>query len=256
MPVYNCQAYVKQAIESILNQTFKDWKLYIFEDGSEDESLKIIQKYVDGEQIKLLNTGESPRNFPATCRNDLVKFALKDDSKTRYIAVQDGDDVAKNIRLETEVNFLEKNQDHVLVGSDYDVINPEGQVLNTVEVKHTDEEIRSDFYNQNWFGHSSVMMYAPAFVKIHGYDPVFKWCHDYELLGRMLRIHNYYSGARKPKRWKVANISEVLYAYRRTGQNLAKAKLNQKQFYKGLMRYKAYCEHVGVEFKEENYRER
>lgn len=259
MPVHNCQAFVKQSIESVLDQTFKDWSLYIFDDGSTDKSLKIIKKYADGEQIKFFENVGKERKRPAESRNILIKHALKDDPKTKYIAIQDADDIAKDIRLETEVNFLEQNDDHVLVGSDYDVIDSQGKVLQKVTVKHSDEEIRTDLYNQNWFGHGSVMMYAPAFVKVGGYDPIFKWCHDYEMLGRLLRIHTYYSGARKPKRWKVANIPEVLYAYRRNPQGLEVQKQKnpaKKAYYIGLMRYKANQEQVGSEFKEENYRQR
>ena len=103
MPAYNGEAYIAEAIESIQNQTWKQWELIIIEDCSQDHTLSIIKQYLNDSRIKLY---QNNRNMGiAGSRNKAIRI-----STGKYIAIQDDDDVSLPERLE-EVLFLEEHRE-------------------------------------------------------------------------------------------------------------------------------------------------
>ena len=98
MPVYNCAATVAQAIRSILNQTFEDWELLIVDDGSTDDTLKVIASFKDPRII--VSKGERNEGLPARL-NDCVRRA-----RGKYFARMDGDDIAYPERLRKQLEYL------------------------------------------------------------------------------------------------------------------------------------------------------
>ncbi len=107
MGVYNCEKYLRESIDSILNQTFKDWELIICDDGSSDKTYYIVQEYQSKypERIKVI---QNKKNLGL---NETLNRCLKL-AKGKYIARQDGDDISFKNRLEEEYNFLEKILDY------------------------------------------------------------------------------------------------------------------------------------------------
>lgn len=122
MPVYNGEKYIKEAIDSIVNQTFKDWELLCIDDCSSDSSVKIIQSYED-ERIKLLCNNEN-RGIAFTRNIGL------ENAKTEYIALLDDDDIAMPYRLEKEVEYLDLHTDIHVVGGHQRQIDAQGNDLN------------------------------------------------------------------------------------------------------------------------------
>ena len=117
MPAYNSEEYVKQAIDSVLAQTFSDFELIIVNDGSSDRSKEIILSYTD-ERIRYL---ENEKNLGIVkTRNRCIANAAG-----KYIAVLDNDDIALPFRLEEQVRFLEANSDYGVCGSFYRIIDSE-----------------------------------------------------------------------------------------------------------------------------------
>lgn len=111
MPVYNTKTeYLKEAIESILNQTYKDFELIVLNDGSVNNSEKIILSYND-ERIKYFKN-ETNLGLPKT-RNKLLDLATGE-----YIAYMDSDDISDKTRLEKQIFFLENNPNIDIVGTD------------------------------------------------------------------------------------------------------------------------------------------
>ena len=107
MSVYNGEKYLKRSIDSILNQTFKDFEFIIINDGSTDKSLEIIKSY-DDDRIVLIDQ-----------ENKGLTKSLNIGIKTasgKYIARQDADDVSLPDRLKKQVDFLEVREDVVLLG--------------------------------------------------------------------------------------------------------------------------------------------
>ena len=101
MPVYNGEKFLKEAIESILSQTFTDFEFIIVNDGSIDSSLKIIREYANRDsRIKIIdqkNTGII----------GALNNALKA-SKGTYIARMDSDDISNPDRLKKQIEYIEK----------------------------------------------------------------------------------------------------------------------------------------------------
>lgn len=98
MSVRNGEGYLREAIDSILNQTFSDFEFLIIDDGSTDSSVDIICSYADS-RIRLVRNG---KNIGLTCSlNKGVKLA-----RGEYIARMDDDDIALAYRLEKQVEFL------------------------------------------------------------------------------------------------------------------------------------------------------
>src|ERR1051325_9197809 len=121
MAVYNAQDYLRQAIESILRQSFGDFELLIHDDGSTDHSAEIIQAYCDPR----IRAVENPRNQgEERVRNQCLQIA-----RGEYIAVLDADDTAHRDRLQIQTDFLNRNTDISLVGSPHEIIDEAGRVL-------------------------------------------------------------------------------------------------------------------------------
>lgn len=117
---YNEEKYLRQAIDSVINQSFKNWELIIGDDGSSDNSLEIIKEYVSKYPNKI--------KYYVMDRNDGVKIPSirvsnnvkrgMDLSKGKYISLLAGDDFFHN-KFEKEIDFLNKNKKYTAVVSDF-----------------------------------------------------------------------------------------------------------------------------------------
>ena len=121
MPVYNSELYLEDAVQSILDQTYKNFEFIIIDDGSVDNSLAILESFKDN-RIKLVkkknNTGYT------SLLNESINYAKYD-----YLARMDSDDVSNKDRLLKQFKFLEKNKDYSVVGSNIRLINTKGEFI-------------------------------------------------------------------------------------------------------------------------------
>lgn len=108
MPVFNDGHYVKEAIDSILDQTLSDFTLLIVDDGSTDSSPRIIENY-DDRRIKIIH---HPQNMGrAAARNTALQYA-----DSEYFAWMDGDDIARPDRLQKQTFFLDEHPEISICG--------------------------------------------------------------------------------------------------------------------------------------------
>jgi len=121
IPVYNGERFLDESIQSILNQTFKDFEFIIINDASTDNSLEIIKKYKD-KRIRLIN---NKKNQGVSDSTNLGLIA----AKGKYIANLGADDISHPERLEKQFNYLEKNPHIFLVGSSATYIDEEGKEI-------------------------------------------------------------------------------------------------------------------------------
>ena len=101
MPTYNCEKYIGKAIDSVIQQTYTDWELYIIDDCSTDQTISIVEKYKqDYPNIYFikLNTNSGPD----VARTTGIKCA-----KGKYIAFLDSDDLWKPDKLKKQIRFME-----------------------------------------------------------------------------------------------------------------------------------------------------
>jgi len=196
MPAYNCENFVQQAIDSIINQTYENWELLVADDASTDNTLKIIDAYSDT-RIKRFHN-EINLGYLQTW-NKLIQFA-----NGEYITFQDADDYSALNRIEKLVNTLNKNQDLGLVGSNCKFITDESLEVSTTNFPLNHEIIFNEIPSKFHFIGSAVMIRKEVYAKIGGYHLFFD---------RMGAEDHYWMYLILEK-YKMANLSDSLYSYR------------------------------------------
>ena len=162
MPAYNAGKYIREAITSVLEQTYRDFELLIINDGSTDDTISQVLAFNDP-RIILVN---KEHGGIAAALNTGLRLA-----DTPFIARFDADDICLPQRLEKQLNFLEDHPDYVLVGSDAEYILENGDFLFGFQcIAHSNEEVQNNLYVYCPFIHSSVMYRRDEVIKAGGYD--------------------------------------------------------------------------------------
>ncbi|MFR0523089.1 glycosyltransferase family 2 protein [Limosilactobacillus reuteri subsp. suis] len=110
MPCYNGETFIKETIESVLNQTYQLWELLIIDDGSQDNSVDIIKSYQADQRIKLI---QQPNGGSAMARNNGIRH-----SQGQYMALLDSDDIWLPNFLEEQIKFM-KSKNAICVCCSY-----------------------------------------------------------------------------------------------------------------------------------------
>ena len=181
MPVYNGAAYIGQAIDSIVQQTYPHWELIVVNDASTDDTVQIVNAFKD-DRIKLIHNKK--QLGLAHVRN--VGVAA---SAGKYIAILDSDDVAGKDRLAVQVAFLESHPQHCLVCSWVNAIDANGVHISQQRHAFADAELSTVLFFHNCIAQSSVMLRRSMLPDEAPYDPAFPPSEDYQLWVRMLRKH-------------------------------------------------------------------
>ncbi len=179
MPVYNGMPYLPMAAESILNQTFTDFEFIIVNDCSTDGSNKYLHSLHDVRIVLV----ELQQNLGVT-------GALQEGMKRvrgKYVARLDADDMAKPHRLQTQVDYLERNSEVGLLGSSVELIDASSKFLKHVNLAKDDIEIRWKFLFKNPFFHSTVM-FRYALVNKHHLGYFRKHGEDYQLWVELMQF--------------------------------------------------------------------
>ena len=154
LPVYNAELYVRESIQSVLNQSFSDFELIVLNDGSTDGSEKVILEFQD-ERIKYVKNETNLKLI------DTLNLGLQL-AEGKYIARIDADDIALPTRFEAQVDFLELNHEYGILGAFAETFGSKNDVLRFVE---DDEDIRFAFVSHNPFIHSTVMLRSSILKK-------------------------------------------------------------------------------------------
>lgn len=153
MPVFNGEKHLKDAIDSILNQSFKDYEFIIINDGSTDSSEEIILSYKDS-RIKYV---ENTHNLK------LIKTLNKGLNlcQGEYIARMDADDIALPTKLEEQISYLEAHPEMIVCGTQIERFGSKRRPKNKVSwIKENNDEIKAQLFMSNCFAHPSVVIRA------------------------------------------------------------------------------------------------
>jgi glycosyltransferase involved in cell wall biosynthesis len=209
LPVYNAQLYVKEAIESILNQTYVNFELIILNDGSNDNSLKIIQEIMRFDNRIILVNREN-RGLVYTL-NEGIKL-----SKGKYIARMDADDISLAHRFEEQIKLMEE-QSLDICGSHYLLVDEQNNIngLNLTPITH--HMCFLALASEVPFAHPSVMIRKDFLVSnsLEYGQSKYIIAEDLDLWIRM-----YEKGV------KFGNVNDILFRYRIINNSLSK--LNNK----------------------------
>lgn len=194
---YNRAHFIKQAIDSALSQTFKDFEILIMDDKSTDNTAEIIQPYLNDSRIKYI---QNEKNLGIT-KNRNKALSL---SQGEYIAVLDSDDYwTDNTKLQKQVDFLDKNSDYILVGTKIIIVDENNNLIKKVNYPVNNFIIKKLLLIKNLFCHSSVMYRKKEIIDLGSYDENLRIWEDYDL---WLKIG---------LKYKFANLNIYTTAYRK-----------------------------------------
>lgn len=237
MAAYNAEEYISESIESVLNQTYKNFELIIINDGSSDSTLEIAKKYAAQDSRIVVHSNEKNSGFYYTL-NKAIEMA-----RGKYLAVNDADDLSMPNRLQKQVAFLESHSEYTIVAGlvecfydkffdngtkpwgsienlekhHFNYISPDG------DYKKTSNLIKKGMIEKNRLCHSTVMARA-EFYKTQRYKDVF--AEDSEIFVRALLLKH-----------KITKIPEVVLRYRitKTGLSAGFSELKTEKALKALM---------------------
>lgn len=211
IPIYNSESYLRDAIQSCFNQTFKDWELLLMCDGSTDNSNIIVYEMAClDKRVKVIDD-KSNRGLVYRL-NQSINLA-----KGKYYARMDADDIMAVDRIQKQVAFLEANPEVDVVGSSMMLIDGENNIIGSSYMK-----------NNNSFVHPSVMGKT-------------KWFHSYLYDEKALRAEDFDLWNRTRRYSCFANIDQPLLFYRSLGMPALRKILQSYRTMQLLhLRYKEY----------------
>lgn len=206
MAVYNGEKDIVEAVQSVLNQTYSQFELFIVNDGSVDRTREILDSIHD-HRVKVIH---SKTNQGAAASLNLgIEHASGD-----WIAIHDADDISEPTRLEEQARYLQSHPDSIGVGSliagrigEKAVVNSEVEYYNRILNK---KQILDTRLLMCYLCHGSVMFSKKAFYDAGRYNPKYKISYDYDLWLRMFDIS------------PIEKIPKVLYHYRLRQDSLGK----------------------------------
>ena len=178
LPTYNWKdEWISKSIESVLNQTFKDFELIIINDCSKNNVEEVIKRYQKNDSRIIYLKNEENLKITKTL-NRWISVA-----KWKYIARIDDDDIWNdNKKLEKQVEFMENNEDYWLCWVWRIVkINENWDVVDELKLKCSDRELRESILQCNQFAHPSVLLRKSILDEVWVYDPQWNMVEDYEL---------------------------------------------------------------------------
>ncbi len=208
MPVYNAEKYVREAIDSILSQTFRDFEFIIIDDGSSDSSVDIVKAYHD-ERIRLY-VNEQNMGVAKTLNKGLEL------ATGEYIARMDSDDISLPQRFEKQLAYLENHRNVGVLGCGTEDFG-EGIPSRFSRPNSSSAEYKVDLFFNTCVAHPAVMMRRSALGSFR-YEEKYNGLEDYVLWWRIAERHDIYS------------LSEVLFRYRKHKNQVTQIQAHTKEF--------------------------
>ena len=195
MSVYDAEKYLDEAIQSVLNQTYKNFEFIIINDGSTDKSLEIIEKYKQQDGRIVLISREN-KGLVVSLNEGIAS------SKGRYIARMDADDISLPERFEEQVKFMEENLDIGICGSWVKIFG-EGIKSSRWRLSCSNKRLKTELLFSSCFAHPSVMLRKEVLIKNNLlYDKNCLHAEDFDLWTKLSFVTNF------------ANINQILIKYR------------------------------------------
>lgn len=227
MSVYNAEIFLREAIDSVLSQTFTDFEFLIYEDCSTDGSLEIIKSYSDS-RIRLIKN-ENNKGLTWNLHDGM------NSAKGEFVARMDADDICMPERFQKQVAFLDSNKDISIVGSAVVFFDDNGmEISGNQPLDH--DAIKVELLLSFTMMHPSVMMRIADF-RMHNlnYNPHFRYSQDFDLWTRAIR------------KLKFANHPDVLLKMREHSFKISTALKPQQKVFSDEIRQSQLAT-LGIEY--------
>lgn len=209
MPAYNAEKYIGEAIESILNQTYKDFEFIIINDGSTDKTKDIILSYSDDRIVYFENK-----------KNSGIVFSLNkglEKSTGEYIVRMDADDISVPTRIKKQVEYMDANKDVGVLGTGICIFGENIKSHNRVFTTNSDQ-LKAELIFNSCIAHPTVMIRSEVLKRNNlKYDARFAGAEDYCLWWEIAKLS------------KIATMPDILVKYRIHFSQITKTK-DQRYF--------------------------
>ena len=224
MPVYNADKYLSTAIDSILDQTFRDFEFIIVDDHSTDKSWGIIKSY--SKKDKRIVALRNDRNIRTTrSLNRGLEVA-----KGKYIARMDADDWSYPYRLEKQHKFMEKHPEVGVSGGAIEICDKDLRIKNVRSYPQTDEGARKVIFRYSPFAHPATIWRTQMIKAVGGYNENIPLSQDLDLYFRIGKV------------CKFANLPEVLIKLRTHSDSSSIVRGKYQEQFAIYTRIKAFLE--------------
>jgi glycosyltransferase involved in cell wall biosynthesis len=218
MPAYNTAKYLKNAIESVLQQTFADFEFIIVDDCSTDGTGAIADEYAKGDSRVVVLHNE--KNIGVTrSRNRGL-----DAAKGEFIAKMDADDMSYPQRFEKQVAYLRSNPNICMVSTSYERIDETGAVIGPIVLNFGKDELRKMMIAENYVCHGTVMYRREPVMRLGKYREKILISEDYDLWLRMI------------EKYEIAQIPDILYKFRISEGSLSSKHASEMTEYNRLVK--------------------
>lgn len=208
MPAYNAENYIGEAIESILNQTFKNFEFIIVDDASTDNTWNIIRRYAKKDK-RIIAKQNKTNLYIAKNRNVLVNLA-----KRKYIAWQDADDISLSERLQKQYELMEQNPKVGMVGGYLEFFSEKG-IESIRKYAENDIDIRKTIFRYSPVAQPTAMIQRECFDKVGLYNPKHPPAEDLDMSFRI------------GMKYQFANIPQITLKYRQYDNSATFQKLKK-----------------------------
>jgi glycosyltransferase involved in cell wall biosynthesis len=181
MPVFNGARFLDEAIESIVTQDYAEFEFVIVDDGSTDETPRILARWAERDPRIVVIRCDENGGIPRALNLGLAR------AKGQYIARQDADDLSAPGRFRKQIPVLDANPDVTLVSMNYDLIDEQGNRVGIIRTHQPPEVVEYLLHFSNAIGgHSQVMFRADVVRGVGGYDEDYSYSQDYDLWARLI----------------------------------------------------------------------
>ncbi|MBM4299948.1 MAG: glycosyltransferase [Deltaproteobacteria bacterium] len=208
MSVFNGEPYLREAVDSVLNQTFEDFEFVIVDDCSTDTSVKTLESYDDPRIVLLYN----PTNIGLTRSLNRALSVCRGE----IIARQDQDDVSMPSRFNDQLQHLARHPEIGVLGTQMEVMDERGEFLERYELPVSHAMIAWQLFFGRSLAHPTVMMRRTWIEKAGGYDVSFPYIEDFELWTRLVALT------------RIENLSSAPYKYRRRSDSISSTKADEQ----------------------------
>ena len=182
LATYNGEKYIKKSIESILNQTFKEFEILIGFNGTTDQSKEIVLEFVD-ERIRVFDYGLDKGKSKTL--NKLLKEA-----KYEWIALQDDDDIWLPKKLEKQVDVIKFNGNSVVIGTQIFYINETENIIGRPYLALDNLEIKNkSLAGDNQIANTSAVFLKRAALEVNGWDENINGVEDFDFWLKLIRLN-------------------------------------------------------------------